>query len=148
MRAVIQTTLPATADRVWSLTRRGDTLTYIARGLVSFGGPEGLPEQFIEGSAVDVRILFFGFIPAWRHHLAIRSIDDARRELLSNEHGGLVRVWNHLIRVEPLDNERCRYTDDLEIQAGFFTPLVWLYAHVFYRYRQRRWRSWLRIAPE
>ena len=147
MRAVIQTELPATADRVWSLTRRGDTLTYIARGLVSFGGSEGLPGQFTEGSAVDVRILFFGFIPAWRHHLAIKSIDDAKRELLSNEHGGLVRVWNHLIRVEPLDDERCRYTDDMEIQAGNFTPLVWLYAHLFYRYRQRRWRSWLRIAP-
>jgi len=147
MRALIQTELPANADRVWHLTQRGETLTYIARGLVSFGGPEALPERFTEGSAVDVRIWFFGFIPAWRHHLAIKSISDDRRELLSNESGGLVRVWNHLIHVEALDEARCRYTDDLEIQAGLFTPLVWLYAHGFYRYRQRRWRRWLAVAP-
>ncbi len=148
MRAVISTELPAPADRVWSLTRRGETLNYIARGLVSFGGPDALPEEFTEGSAVTVRLWFFGIIPAWRHHLAIRSIDNTRRELLSNESGGLVRVWNHLIRVEPIEGQRRRYTDDLKIEAGLFTPLVWLYAHLFYRYRQRRWRSWLPIAPQ
>ena len=147
MRAVIKTELPASADRVWSLTQRGDTLSYIARGLVSFGG-DGLPESFTEGSAVDVRLWFFGVLPAWRHHLAIRSMDHQQRELLSNEQGGLVRVWNHLIRVEPLKAGRCHYTDDLEIKAGLFTPLVWLFAQLFYRYRQWRWRSWLRVAPE
>ena len=139
MRAVISTELPASADRVWALTLRGDTLSYIARGLVGFGG-EGLPQAFTEGSAVEVRLWFFGVLPAWRHHLAIRSIDHQRRELLSNERGGLVRVWNHLIKVESVDAARCRYTDDLEIEAGLF-------AQGFYRYRQWRWRSWLRVAP-
>jgi hypothetical protein len=32
------------------------------------------------------------------------------------------------------------YTDQVEIQAGLLTPLVWALASIFYRYRQFRWR--------
>jgi len=34
----------------------------------------------------------------------------------------------------------CSYTDEVEIEAGVFTPLVWLYANLLYRYRQLRWK--------
>ncbi|MFO7859839.1 MAG: hypothetical protein R6U41_01320 [Desulfosalsimonas sp.] len=32
------------------------------------------------------------------------------------------------------------YTDKIEISAGLLSPLIWLFAHVFYRHRQRRWK--------
>jgi len=32
------------------------------------------------------------------------------------------------------------YTDEIEIQAGWLTPVIWLFAHIFYRHRQRRWK--------
>lgn len=33
----------------------------------------------------------------------------------------------------------------VEIRAGVLTPLVWLFAQVFFRYRQMRWRSLLKF---
>jgi hypothetical protein len=29
-----------------------------------------------------------------------------------------------------------------------FTPLIWFYAHIFYRYRQLRWRLLLRKSAK
>jgi hypothetical protein len=37
--------------------------------------------------------------------------DEDQRELLSNEHGEAVKVWNHHIKVEPLSERRTLYTD-------------------------------------
>jgi hypothetical protein len=53
----------------------------------------------------------------------------------------VVRRWDHLIRVEPADGGRTRYSDTIEVEAGALTPLVWLFAKLFYRHRQRRWRT-------
>ena len=61
--------------------------------------------------------------------------------MLTNERGGPVRMWNHRIKVEPLSERRCLYTDELELRAGVLTAFVWLIAHLFYRYRQMRWRN-------
>jgi len=36
------------------------------------------------------------------------------------------------------------YTDEIEIQAGWLTPGIWLFAQLFYRHRQRRWKALLR----
>ena len=71
-------------------------------------------------------------------------MDDQARELYSNEMGGAIRVWNHLIKIEPESDATCRYTDQIDIRAGWMTLGVWLYAHVFYRYRQSRWKRLIR----
>ncbi len=36
---------------------------------------------------------------------------------------------------------RSRYSDVIDIDAGILTPLVWGFAHLFYHYRQMRWRK-------
>jgi hypothetical protein len=58
----------------------------------------------------------------------------------TEEGGGPIRLWEHRISVEPLGEVRCRYTDDLVIDAGGLTPAVMAFANLFYRHRQRRWR--------
>lgn len=59
----------------------------------------------------------------------------------SDEGGGLVRSWRHLIRVDPIGTDLCRYTDIVEIDAGPFTVIVAGFAQLFYRHRQRRWHK-------
>lgn len=71
-------------------------------------------------------------------------LDDQARELYSNEMGGMIRVWNHLIKIEHESHGRCSYTDQIDIHAGWMTFGVWLYAHLFYRYRQYRWKRLIR----
>jgi hypothetical protein len=118
-----------------------ETFLHVTRGLLSFTGSDKWPAEFHEGELIETRLLFFGLLPAWQHRLLVVSVDDERRELLSRESGGPVRRWNHRIAIEPDGENTCRYTDEIEIEAGVLTPLVWAYAHLFYRYRQMRWRA-------
>lgn len=144
VRARMTSELPASADQVWSLVKRSNTLLYVTKGLLGFAGAARFPVEWHQGLTAETRLLFFGVTPAWKHRLMFEEVSDAKRELLTREGGGVVPIWNHLIRVEELNERQCRYTDSVEIKAGPLTLLVWLYAQVFYRYRQWRWRSLLR----
>lgn len=145
MIARIATELDAPAWRVWALLKRKQTLFYVTRGMMGWPDAGAWPEEWREGEKVNGRLRFFHFVPGWRHELRVVSVDEGRRELRTEEGGGFVAVWKHLLRVEPLPEDRSRYTDEIEIRAGLLTPLVWAFAHLFYRYRQARWRSLAKV---
>ncbi|HSK99533.1 MAG TPA: SRPBCC family protein [Rubrobacteraceae bacterium] len=146
MIARISTQLDAPPDAVWTALKKKATFLHVTRGAIRFPGSEGWPEEFREGQRVSARMEFFGMIPApWTHELHLVSVDDERRELFSSEGGGPLETWNHRIRVEPLPDGRTLYTDEIEIRAGALTLPVWIYAHLFYRYRQARWRGLARL---
>ncbi|QIN85355.1 hypothetical protein GBA63_21810 (plasmid) [Rubrobacter tropicus] len=90
-------------------------------------------------------MFFFHLIPTPEHHIFVVNVDEEKREALTNEHGGAVRTWNHRIKVEPVSEKRYLYTDEVEIRAGALTPLIWLFAQLYYRYRQMRWRGLARV---
>jgi hypothetical protein len=136
----VTTRLPLTADRAWDTVKQTDTLRYVTRGLLGFRAEGAIPAQLAEGDTYRLRLLFFGVLPAWRHEIRIASLDDHGHELRTEERGGPVRGWRHRITVDREGWGSTRYTDEIEIAAGPLTPLVWVYAHLFYRYRQRRWR--------
>ena len=140
MIARIDTYLPASAEKVWRTLLRRDTFLHITRGMLGFRGSDAWPERFWEGTVIHTRLLFFHAIPGWMHTLTVVHVDRENLVLTSEESGGIVKTWNHRIRVEPQNDDHCRYTDEIEIEAGPFTPLIWAWAHVFYRYRQHRWR--------
>ena len=139
MRARIETVLTATPDVVWEVVKRSSTLVYVTRGMLAFEGAEHFPSRWTEGNQVDTRLRFFGFLPAWRHRLQVARVDDERRIIQTLEGGGLVNNWDHRIEVDEA-GEGTRYVDEVEIEAGALTSIVWLYAKALYRYRQRRLR--------
>ena len=146
MRVKVSTLLNAPVDRVWDTVKKPQTLVRVSRGVMRFGGADKWPSEWREGEDVETRFFFFGFLPAfWVHHLRVVRLNDQRREVLTNERGGLIHRWDHFIQVDEEAEGRSRYTDRIEIGAGLLTPVVWAYAHLFYRYRQMNWR---RLARE
>ncbi len=143
MRIKRTSELEALADAVWSALRKTGTLRYVARPLLCF--EEDLPRRWpAQGGVIRVeRMLLLCVVPAWSHELRFVRLDDEEHEMLTSEGGGLIRVWNHRIRVEPLSERLCRYTDEVEVHAGVLTTLVRCFAQLFYRYRQMRWVGWL-----
>jgi len=141
MQATISTTLDANAEAVWSKVKCSATLSYVTKGLLGFKGFAQFPAVWQEGQTVHTRLLLFGFIPGWKHQLTFERISDLDMELSTCEAGGLNSCWNHDIEVRRLSSEQCHYVDRIDIEAGWATPLVWLYAHLFYRYRQWRWHQ-------
>jgi hypothetical protein len=136
----IHTELPSPAEKVWQALLKRDTFLYITRGMLGFRGADHWPEFFSEGLEIGTRLMFFHLIPGWKHRLRIVRIDEEKLELESEEEGWVIRKWNHRIFVERVAGQSSLYTDEIEIQAGLLTGIIWAYAQVFYRYRQGRWR--------
>jgi hypothetical protein len=138
--------LQAPATQVWAAARSPEVFRYVTRGLVRL---TGLPRtgRFAQGARIDGWLLLGGVLPLHRHHLEVVRIDAATMTLSSHEWGGLLRRWDHDIVVERLDDQRSRYTDRVLIDAGPFTMPVVVFAWLFYRERQRRWRRLVRHAP-
>ncbi len=145
MTTVQRTTeLDAAADHVWHALAVPDSFVLVAGDLVRFPAAERHDAPWRDGDVIDGWTFLFSVVPWSRHRLAIHRLDDAERRLESRERGGLIRRWDHVIQVTPIDERRCRYEDRIEIEAGLFTPVVAAWARVLYAYRQRNWR---RLAP-
>lgn len=147
MIARVTTILPGSAERLWGLIVQPRSLRYVASPLLYFVPVDGgaLPEAWDEGVDYTFRLYFLGFLPMGRHTIRLVRIDREGNALSSREGGPLVPVWNHEIRFRELGPGRLWYSDEIEIRAGWLTPAIWLFAQVFYRHRQRRWRKLLRL---
>lgn len=140
MRIKVESDLPLPADVVANLIRKPALLQHVAW---PFFLMRGLPGEFSIGEATTIRLYLSGFVPLWRHTITVVSATD--REALTEEHGGPLRSWRHRLSVTPLSEASCRYTDEVEIDAGRFTPLAGPFARSFYRHRHRRWASLARV---
>ncbi|MBX7056039.1 MAG: hypothetical protein K1X36_13885 [Pyrinomonadaceae bacterium] len=146
----ITTNLEMSAVEAWQTVRKSSTLVFVTKGLLGFA-QDSFPIEWIEGETVKTRLFLFNFIPVWKHQIHFLRVDDKQFELYTNEKGGMISVWNHLIKVESGNDENqrpCLYTDRIEIEAGILTPVVWCFAQIFYRYRQRRLAIYLRAWSE
>ncbi len=132
---------PASRDVVFEKLQRLETLQAIAKPYASFE-PVGTAEPvWTVGGTSAYRFRLFGVIPLGTHTIHIVRFDPegvSSRE--GNEH---VPVWNHDITLIPLDDHHTKYTDRVEIRAGWKTPFFWLWAKAFYAHRQRKWISLL-----
>jgi hypothetical protein len=140
----VSTSLDAPAEIVWRTATTPAAFTHVAGRMLRYPAAARLTEPWHPGQEIRGWTFLLGVIPFSVHHLRVTSIDHDNRELVSDERGGLVRRWHHEIAVDTLGDDRTRYTDRIEIDAGPATPIVAGFAHLFYRYRQRRWRG---LAP-
>ncbi len=140
----VSTKLDAPADLVWETLKKTELLLYVMRPLLTVRGD--LPKSCRDAQVVRIeRLMLFGVVPLWGHEIHIVRFDDEKREATTSERGGPITKWEHSIKVEPLSEASCRYTDEIDVEAGRLTPLVRLFAELFYRYRQARWRALARV---
>lgn len=142
MKVVLETFFDVSASRMFQEVQKTSHFFYITKGMVRFVPLSDLDETWKEGSHV-MKMYLFGWIPFGKQTLHI-TYNAEQREMLDNGKGKFITKWNHLIRVEPVGVDRCKYTDAIEIEAGLLTFPVYLFARCFFRYRQTRWRKRLK----
>lgn len=142
----LSTRLDAPIARVWDELQTTRLLVHVAAPMVHFTPlePAALPERWSEGR-YRVRMKVFGVLPSGTQVIAISKAESqeggARRfTLRDNGSGDLAKTWDHVITLQELPDGATMYRDRVEVRAGLLTPVVWLFAQVFYRHRQRRWR--------
>ena len=146
MLARISTQFACTESELWQKLSKPDSLRFVASPLLAFTPmePGVLDGEWETGRDYALKLYFLKFIPLGRHTIRLVTVDEDRNLISSRESGLLARVWNHDISFEEIKPGLVSYTDEIEIRAGWLTPLIWLFAHLFYRHRQRRWKVLLR----
>ena len=128
---------PADRNTVFQKLRQLETLQYIARPFAAFEPVSGGEPVWTVGSTSSYHFRLFGVIPFGTHTIHILRFDpDGISSREGNEH---VPVWNHDIQLIEKDENHTRYTDRVEIHAGWKTVFIWLWANAFYAHRQRKW---------
>lgn len=142
MRVKISTTLNATEDEMWERLQKVSSLMYVASPILTFkpANESPLSEKWETKRMYKLKLFLFGLIPLGAHNIELVEINRTKNRIVSKEHGKLAREWNHIIWFQKIDGNKLHYTDEIEIKAGLITVVVWLFAHVFYRHRQRRWK--------
>ncbi|BDB42861.1 MULTISPECIES: hypothetical protein [Mycobacterium] len=145
MRTVhVETILPTSAERVWAAMLSPATFLYVCKGLFGFPALAGRTEALRLGESGTGWLMAFHVVPAYRHTIEVVDVDQKAATIRTHEHGGVLKTWNHTLHVEPLEADRCRYSDTVDIDAGVLTGIVAALAGGIYRYRQRRWRKLVR----
>lgn len=142
MRVAVSTRLDCSYERAVAEVLSPRLLRFVAWPLVRFEplDPPHFPVRWEQGTYwVGLKIL--GVLPFPRQAVVISCPPVDRGFALRDAgHSSLIPRWDHRILITPEDNG-VRYRDEVDIGAGLLTPLVWLFAQLFYRHRQRRWRT-------
>ena len=138
----ISTYLAADLETVKSYLMTPALLNYVVSGLMKFHPiePNFFPSKWVEGK-FSVKMFAFHFLPIGKQIVGIEFPQKSDHWVLrDNGSGSIAKTWDHLIFLES-EGGGTRYTDEVSIDAGLFTLPIYIYAFIFYSYRQKRWRK-------
>ena len=146
MEVNLSTQISLPVDTVWKEVRTARLLMHVAWPLIRFVpvGIEPLDAFEPEGRYL-VKLRLFGVLPIGTQWIAT-SIHEPEgggwpKRLRDDGHSAIIKKWDHWITIKPNSQSGTDYRDEVDISAGLFTLPVWVFAQIFYRHRQRRWRN-------
>ena len=138
----VSTYLPCKPEQAISHAGTTRLLQHVAAPLIKMRPiqPSQLPEIWSEGT-YWVFMYLFGFIPFGKQAMVVSFPECGQAFCVrDNGYGTFMRTWDHVVTIEK-SGDGTLYRDRLTVKAGILTPLVWGFAQIFYRHRQRRWRN-------
>lgn len=146
MIARISTHFNCTEEKLWEKIIEPKSLQFVASPILSFkpiikGELDG---EWVIGKTYELKLYFLKILPVGRHKIKVVTVDRKSNTIVSAESSALVPIWNHTIRFSQCEKNRLIYTDEIEIKARWLTIFIWLFAQLFYRHRQRRWKILLK----
>ena len=143
MKVYVESVFDCPAPKVWHELLNSSSFVHIIKPLVYTKpvNPSQYPERWHQGLKLVIKPYLFSFLPMSKKTIFIEKVDSDSLFMQTRESDALVKVWDHAISVQDFGKEQTKYTDTIEIKAGIFTPIVWLFAKWFYRHRQNRWKE-------
>ncbi len=141
----VETNFPSDYETIIKHVNLSKTLDYIAKPLVVFEpkNQKEFPEIWKKGKYLTSMKLF-GIIPFGDQFIVIEKIKENAPDefiLRDNGYGSVINTWDHWIFILKTENENVvKYIDRIDIQAGVLTIFIVIFASVFYRWRQFRWK--------
>ena len=134
MKLRLSSTLPCSADAAWRAETELARSLKGSRPWLAFSPiePPHLPEKWQAGLSLTVRARLYSLLPLGRYTITVAEFDENAMTVLTHGHGGLIRRWDHRLRIAPEGSGSCRFTDEIDFDAGVFSPIVWLLARLVY----------------
>ncbi len=140
---VIKTSIfPASKEEVFNKLQKLKLLQYIAWPYATFTPVGEKISEWRAGTSSVYMFKLFGIIPFGTHKINVVSFDKDDG-IYTHEGNEYVPTWNHRIVLEEISPDQCLYSDIVEIEAGWKTIFVYLWARCFYAHRQRKWIRFL-----
>lgn len=138
MKLNLKTKMDCSANRMFESVKRTSNFFEITKPLVKFVPQQFLGEQWEEKEYL-MEMYLFGVIPLGRQTIDIRY-EQGKKRMRDNGRSNRIKKWDHIISICDSGEHQCIYTDEINIEAGLITFFVFLFAHVFFRYRQLKWK--------
>jgi len=137
--------LPIGAEELWEEIKYFKSLQYISYPYAVFESVNGRKDfLWKKGRTFQLNCKIFNFIPFGVHTIKITDFDSESLEISSKESNSHVPVWNHKIYIKPVDSTHTKYMDKVEIDAGWKTTFIYMWAKLFYSHRHRKWKKIIR----
>lgn len=143
MRILLKLELDCASDAAWRAIRSPDVFRAVSAPFTTFDSlePGGFPESWPEGEHL-VRAKAFGVAVIGEQTIdlefleprkGVRAVRDTGRGLS----GPLTAVtrWEHTMAVSALPGARTLFRDQLRVEAGVLTPLLWVGFWAFWQWR-------------
>lgn len=135
---------PASEKEIFKRLQKLKTLQYIAYPFATFTPVDGNDKLIWKPGTVSYyKFKLIGIIPFGIHTIKVIKFE-LNEGIFTNESNKHVPVWNHKIIIEKIDDNSARYTDIVDIDAGWKTVFIYLWAVCFYSHRQKRWIQMLK----
>jgi hypothetical protein len=143
MRVLLKLQLDCAPDAAWRAIRNPEVFRAVSAPFTSFDSlePGGFPDSWPEGEHL-LRARAFGLAVIGEQTIdlefresrhGVRSVRDTGRGLS----GPLAMVdrWEHTMAVSALPGARTLYRDQLIVEAGALTPVLWVGFWAFWQWR-------------
>lgn len=146
MIANIETTFKCNFETVVKNLNKSSTHKYISSPMLTFTptNTKDYSGNWVDGE-VKVRMKLFDRISIGKQVFRIQKIQENHKDeyiIRDNGYGELAHRWDHWVFVRKTGKEnKTTYIDRIEVKAGILTIFVWLFANIFYRWRQFRWKK-------
>ena len=140
-KLTVHSEIPMGIDAAWDNVKTPALLEFVAKGMIKFKPlNRDFPKQWEVGQTYGFKTLVFGIIPfGGIHYLLVDKIDNSNYTLSTKEWDNGAKVWNHLITIRKLGDDKIYYEDSITIYGGMMTGFITSFAKRFYEHRQKRW---------
>ncbi|MEM6266176.1 MAG: hypothetical protein AAF707_01525 [Pseudomonadota bacterium] len=131
-------------DEAWRQVQTSALLQHVTHPLIRFVPRGGDFPAIWQPGEYRAWMFLFGLVPlGWQAVVISHPAPDGNRRYVRDDgYSPLIKSWDHWVIIEPDERaDHTRYTDRVLIDAGVLTPLIALFARIFYAHRQRRWRA-------
>jgi hypothetical protein len=141
-KITVHSEIPMGIDAAWDNVKTPALLKFVAKGMIKLKFVDGdFPRQWEVGQSYGFKTLVFGIIPfGGIHYLFVDKIDEGNYMLSTKEWDNGAKVWNHLITMRKLGDDKIYYEDSITIYGGMMTGFITSFAKRFYKHRQKRWQ--------